>query len=317
MAARLCREEREEIACRVSEGWPVSRIARVLGRAPSTVGREITRYANADGRYRAGTAQKRADRAARRPKQRRLADNGLAQFIEAHLQQRLSPQAVALLCHRRGTPISHETIYREIYRPDSHLSRHASEWLCRPRPGRKRKRRTSRTYHEVLGAFRTIWERPDRTRPGHWEGDLIVGQQNQTAAVVVCETSTGYTLIGALPHGQGTSHVTDTVSALFATVREDLCHTLTWDRGRELTRWDRIEHATGLDVFFCDPRSPWQKGLVEGTCGLLRRWIPRHQPIPTNQTDLEAATWWINHMPRYKRGGHTTWELYSRIASTS
>ena len=317
VAARLCREERDEIACLYSAGWSGAAIARVLGRAPSTVCREIARNSNSDASYRGATAQRRADRAARRPKQRRFQDEDLARFVSEHLEQRLSPQAVALLCQRRGTPVSHETIYREIYRPSSWLDPKAHQWLCRPRPGRKRRQRTSRTYHEPLGVFRTIWERPDRTRPGHWEGDLLVGKQNHTACVVICETSTGYTLVGALPNGQGTIHVTDVIATLFSHVPGDLRHTLTWDRGRELTQWPRIETATNLDVYFCDPRSPWQKGLVEGTCGLLRRWLPRHQDITPNQHELETITKWINHMPRYKRGGATTHELYTAIATTS
>lgn len=317
MAARLCREEREEIACRLAEGWSASSIARWLGRVVSTVTREIARNANHDGSYRAASAQRRADMAAKRPKPRRLANRRLAGFVNDHLKARLSPQAVALLGERRGMAMSHETIYREIYRSDSLLDRRAREWLCRPRPGRKRRQRTSRTYLEPLGEFRSIWQRPDRSRPGHWEGDLLIGKQNRTACVVLCETATGYTLIGALPNGQGTIHVTNVVSSLFAKVHPDLKHTLTWDRGRELTQWRRIENATGLDIYFCDPRSPWQKGLVEGTCGLLRRWLPRHRAIPTDQHQLDTTTWWINHMPRYKRSGQTSRELYHRIATTS
>ncbi len=317
MAARLCREEREEIACRIAQGWAASSIAHLLDRAVSTICREIVRNGNHDGSYRAASAQRRADKAAQRPKPRRFADSGLAEFVSNHLKARLSPQAVALLCQRRGIAVSHETIYREIYRGDSLLDRRASQWLCRPRPGRKRRKRTSRTYVEPLGEFRSIWERPDRYRPGHWEGDLLIGKQNRTACVVITETATGYTLIGALPNGQGTIHVTNVIAALFETVRPDLQHTLTWDRGRELTQWRRIEDTTNLDVFFCDPRSPWQKGLVEGTCGLLRRWLPRHQPIPTNQNQLDTVTYWLNHMPRYKRNSQTTHELYHQLATTT
>lgn len=317
MAARLSHAEREEIACGVAAGKSFRQIGRELGRSASAVSREVGVGSNRDGSYRAHSAQRRAARRAKRPKRRRLADPQLQRLVARYLRERLSPQSISLLCARQGITISHETIYREIYRRDSYLPPQALRWLPRPRPGRHRRRRTSRRYQEPLEGFRSISQRPHRGGPGHWEGDLLIGSRNQSACVVLTETGTGYTLVGALPNGQSASAVTEVINQLFTQVPNRRRQTLTWDRGRELTQWRQIEADNHLQVFFCDPRSPWQKGLVEGTCGILRRWLPRHRPIPTNQTQLEAATYWINHMPRYKKAGATTTELYHRVATTT
>lgn len=317
MAARLSLAEREEIACGLAANKSHREIADEIGRHHGTVSREVARGCDRRGRYRASVADRVAGLRAKRPKARRFDDHALTHRVNRQLKERLSPQAIALLCARDGSPVSHETIYREIYRPDSRLHRKAVKWLCRPRPGRKRRRRTSRLYVEPLGAFRSIWKRPKRVGAGHWEGDLLIGSRNKTACVVLCEVGSSKTLVGALPGGQGAEHVTDVIDHLLNAVPTWRRRTLTWDRGRELVRWQDVERRTGIKVYFCDPASPWQKGLVEGTCGLLRRWLPRTGPIPTDQQQLERAVWWINHMPRYKRGGRTAQELYDGVATTT
>lgn len=316
--SRLCLADREEIRAGLERGDSFREIARYLERAASTIQREVRRGSNSDGRYVALGAHRKADQRARRPKPARLDDPVIYRRVQQMLiDWRYSPQAAAKTMGREGTGISHETIYRGIYQ---HRFGDPRRVLCRPRFRRKRRTRTGR-YPHVLGDYRRIMDRPGdpRTEPGHLEGDLLVGAGNYTAAVVICERQSRLCLIGALPEGRNSDHVTDIVCQLLNNVPAGLRKTLTWDQGRELTRWERIEHRLGTPVFFCEPHSPWQKPLVENTNGLLRRWLPKRTAITKHQPDLDLIAHRLNTMPRHILAWDTAQNRYDqlRVAMTT
>ena len=320
---RLSLAEREEIRVGLAKEESFSRIAARLGRAASTVSREVGRNRSRRG-YVAHVAQRRATPRPRRPRRLRLeTDIELRRAVGKRLKLRLSPETIARQLAAEGTPISAETIYRACYHPRLLLGADAYRRLCRPRRGRIRRRRTATGRKPLsLGVFKPISERPGDpgTEPGHWEGDLLVGRRNLTAVVVLTERSTRYTLLGALPQGCNADHVGDVVTRLLSQVPPQLRQTLTWDQGRELARWQRIEdHLETTPVFFCEPRSPWQKPLVENTNGLLRRWLPRGIPIPRSQAAMNQLTQLVNSIHRRVLGWETATAAYDqlRVATAS
>ena len=311
--SRLSLVEREEIALGVARGESLGVIARRIGRYASTVSRELARNSNRRGEYRAVGAERKAAGRARRPKRRRLDDPGLRRRVRRMLRAKHSPMTVSRLLE--GAP-SHETIYREVYRRRFGDPR---EVLCRPRRSRRRRTRTGR-YPDNLGAYKGIGERADiGGEPGHWEGDLLVGSDNRTAAVVLTERETRVCLLGALPQGRNADHVAVVVTRLLGGVPASMRRTLTWDQGRELTRWPRIEAALGIPIYFCEPRSPWQKPLVENQNGLLRRWLSRNLPMPRSQATLSRIARRLNNTPRRVLGWATATHAYDQllVASTS
>ncbi len=319
---RLCLAEREEIRVGLVGGESLRQIARRLGRSASTVSRELARNA-ARGGYVAHLAQRRADRRARRPRQLRLeTDPTLRERVRELLEERFSPQTISHRLEAEGISISHETIYRACYHPAAPLGDDSHRLLCRPRRGRKRRRRTTTgRYPLSLGHFKSITERDGdpRTEPGHWEGDLLVGERNLTAVVVIAERRSRLTLLGALPQGRNADHAADVVTRLLTRIPPSLRRTLTWDQGRELARWAHIEHRTGIPIYFCEPRSPWQKPLVENTNALLRRWLPRRQPMPQQQETLDRIAHQLNSIPRRILGWTTATHAYHqlRVATAS
>ena len=308
---RLSLVEREEIALGVARGESLGVIAGRIGRCASTVMRELVRNSNRRGEYRALGADRKARDRARRPRARRLDDRGLRRRVRRMLlTDRCSPMTVARLVGG----VSHETIYREIYR---HRFGDPRTVLCRPRRSRRRRTRTGR-YPETLGAFKGISRRPDITgEPGHWEGDLLIGSDNRTAAVVITERETRVCLLGALPQGRGADHVATVVTRLLGSVPATLRRTLTWDQGRELTRWAGIEETLGMPIYFCDPRSPWQKPLVENQNGLLRRWLARHLPMPRSQAALNRIARLLNNIPRRVLGWRTATDAYHQLLAAT
>lgn len=311
--SRLCLVEREEVRVGVERGESFRAIGRRLGRAGSTIAREVARNGGRQA-YGAVAAQRRSVERCRRPKVSRLgADPELAALVRARLEGGWSPAPISHWLAGRGVSISTETIYRECYRPHSALGEGAWQLLVRPRPGRKRRRRT-RTHRtsQPLGVFRPLTQRPTLDRPGHWEGDLLVGADNRSAAVVLTERHSRLTLLGALTN-QTADHVAHVVCQLLATIPTHLRRTLTWDQGRELARWPTIEHRLAIGVFFCQPRSPWQKPLVEHTCGILRRWLPRNSHLYRPQPELDHIAHQLNTMPRHILGWHTAQHRYDQL----
>jgi IS30 family transposase len=166
-----------------------------------------------------------------------------------------------------------------------------------------------------LGDYKPLTQRQGdpHLEAGHWEGDLLVGRRNFTVAVVLVERRSRLTLLGACPQGRNAHHVAAVVSRLLSTVPPELRRSLTWDQGTELARWADIETRTGTKVYFAQPRSPWQRPLAENTCGLLRRWLPRNQPMPRHQATLNHVANLLNHMPRRILAHNTALQTYDRL----
>ncbi len=283
----LSEQERIRIADLLAANMSVRGIAAQLGRAPSTISREIGRNRDADGRYRPHHAEHAARRRACKPRTRRIAgDEVLAEVVQRLLAKRWSPEQVAheLRVRFADQPsrwLCKETIYQAIY--DTAVA------LTRPVRRRRRRRRLLGLQRRGrLTAMRMIDERPaevrDRVQAGHWEGDLIMGAGNRSAIGTLVERTTRFLILLPFTEGVATTEgVRQAITAALADQPAGLRRTLTWDQGKELALHPQITAATGTDVFFCDPHSPWQRGSNENMNGLLRDYFPKG-------TDLSAHT---------------------------
>lgn len=285
--------EREEIALLRVRGAGVREIARELDRSPSTISRELRRVQHHGKRparrrleYRASTAQADADRQALRPKQARLATNDrLRDEVQSRLVDDHSPEQIARRL-REDFPddpemwVSHETIYQSLYvQSRGALKRELAKHLRTGRTVRKPHRKSD-LRRERFAEMVMISERPaeveDRAVPGHWEGDLILGSAQSGSAVgTLVERATRFVMLLHLPGGHSADIVQEAMVAKMATLPEQLRVSLTWDQGSEMANHVQIAEATGLDIYFCDPHSPWQRGSNENTNGLLRQYLPK------------------------------------------
>jgi IS30 family transposase len=282
-------------------------IAQELGRAPSTISREIRRNRDSDGRYRPHHAEHAARRRACRPRQRRIAgDEVLAEAVQRLLAKRWSPEQVAhelrvLFAGHPSRWLCKETIYQAIY--DTAVA------LTRPARRRRRRRRLQGLQRRGrLTAMRMIDERPaeveDRAQPGHWEGDLIMGAGNRSAIGTLVERTTRYLILLAFPDGMASTDavrqaITDALERIPAGVRR----TLTWDQGKELAQHLQITAQTSTSVFFCDAHSPWQRGSNENMNGLLRDYFPKGTDLSIHTAEhLAAVAAEVNERPRKTLG---------------
>jgi IS30 family transposase len=281
---RLSFEERERSCVGVCRGESDSEIARAIGRHRATVGRELRRC-GARRQYRPLRAARVASRLAQRPKLTKLSSSPrLVAAVEEGLERRWSPQQISArlkLDHPddEGMRISHETIYRSLYvQSRGELRRQLSANL---RTGRSTRRSRGRIDGRGGGIadMVPIAERPPevdaRRVPGHWEGDLLIGAENKSAIATLVERQTRYVLLARLGHDRTTTNVVDALKARIAELPAHLVKSLTWDQGQELAAHKRFTSDTGIQVYFCDPRSPWQRGSNENTNGLLRQYLPR------------------------------------------
>jgi IS30 family transposase len=284
---RLSLAEREEISRGLAVGESVRAIARTVGRAPSTVCREVAANGGRE-RYRACVADRRAVRLMRRPKPAKLAVcPRLRAVVEGKLEMRWSPQQIAawLALAYPADPemrVSHETIYLSLFVQARGALR--KELFRCLRTGRARRRPQGLTVMNGQGKIRAmvnISERPaeaaDRAVPGHWEGDTIFGTGRSTIATLV-ERRSRFVMLVALPRGHGAESVADALSQAITALPARLRRSLTWDQGTEMAGHARFSVATGVPVYFCDPHSPWQRGSNENTywcrmsgAGFLRR----------------------------------------------
>ena len=287
---RLTLAEREEIACLRAAGHGIRAIAREVGRDPSTVSRELRRNAGHRGAYRASTAQQRADENARAGGQARpakLAVNlRLRREVQTRLRENHSPEQIAKRL-REDFPddpemwVSHETIYQSLYvQGRGGLRRELAVCLRTGRALRKPRRQAEqRRSRERIKDMVLISERPpevaDRAVPGHWEGDLLMGAANKTAIGTLVERTTRFVMLLHLPDDHGAEAVQEAMVHAMADLPAFLRRTLTWDQGIELANHAQIAEATGLEIYFCDPASPWQPGTNENTNGLLRQYFPK------------------------------------------
>ena len=300
--------EREEIAVGVAGRESARSIAARLGRAVSTVSREVARNRVSAG-YRAVAADRLAAGRRARPKPAKLAyDHELRAWVQDRLAQRWSPAEIAarLVIEFPDRPemrVSHETIYQSIYvQGRGALRRELALCLRTGRAMRRPKRRADERRGRVPGML-LISERPaevaDRAVPGHWEGDLIMGSGNQSAIGTLVERSTRYCLLLHLPTDYRPETVRDAMIDTITTLPAHLRRSLIWDQGREMRRHAEISLATGIDIYFCDPHSPWQRGTNENTNGLLRQYFPKGTNLNThNREHLDLVAAELNGRPR-------------------
>jgi IS30 family transposase len=321
-------EEREEIMRLQAGGLGVRAIAREIGRHPSTVSRELKRAVGVRG-YRAGMAQTHADRGRRDPRNAKLATNlRLRREVQARLERHDSPEQIAgrLKIDFPDEPemwVSAETIYQSLYiQARGGLKRELTAYLRTGRSMRK-PRRTPGHRRTRIPDMVLISERPpeieDRAVPGHWEGDLIMGSTASGSAVgTLVERTTGFVMLLHLPDGYGTLAVQEALVAKMLTLDHHLRQSLTWDQGLEMASHREISAATGLDIYFCDPRSPWQRGTNENTNGLLRQYLPKGKDLSfygPGMLDNIAAE--LNSRPRKRHGFRTPAEMLGDILSTT
>jgi transposase, IS30 family len=306
--------EREEIAVGVAAGESRRVIAARLGRHPSTVGREVCRNAGTRG-YRALAAQARAEQRARRPKTARLAGNArLREWVQERLAEHWSPEQISVMLRSefpgdREMRVSHETIYQSIYvQGRGALRRELAACLRTGRALRKPRRVTAERRGRIKDMV-MISERPaeaaDRAVPGHWEGDLILGRKNSAIGTLV-ERSTRFVLLLHLPGGHGAAPVAAAMTEAMAALPAQLRRSLTWDQGSEMAFHARIRTGTGLEVYFCDPHSPWQRGSNENTNGLLRQYFPKGTDLSVHDSArLAEVAAELNARPRKTLGWKT------------
>ena len=323
-SGRLSFAEREEISRGLAAGDSLRRIAARLGRSASTVSREVAGNGG-PRRYRAGVAEHRAWARATRPKVCKLATNAeLAGMVAEKLQRRWSPQQIAgwlkvTYPDNREMQISHESIYRTLFVQSRGALR--KELTAHLRTGRVIRRPQGVRLPDGRGGrpgILNISERPaeaeDRAVPGHWEGDLVFGKHMSPVATLV-ERSTRFLLLVALPDGNHKADaVADALAAAVTTLPTQLAKSLTWDQGHEMAQHQRFTTATGMQVYFCDPKSPWQRGSNENTNGLLRQYLPRRLDFRTlAQDDFDAIAQELNERPRQTLGFKTPSQALAEV----
>jgi IS30 family transposase len=326
----LSMAEREEIA--VLRGRVgVREIARRLGRAPSTVSRELARNSprGRPDRYRATSAHGHAERRARRPKPGKLASCGpLRDYVQSKLSgpHRCSPEQVSRRL-RLDYPddermrVSHEAIYQALYvQGRGALRRELALCLRTGRAVRKPRRREDARRKRRIPPELMISERPaevaDRAVPGHWEGDLILGSAGASAVGTLVERRTRFLMLLHLPRDHTAESVRDAMTATIGRLPAHLRRSLTWDQGSEMAAHAQITIDTGLDVYFCDPRSPWQRGTNENTNGLLRQYLPKGTDLSTHsRRDLDRIAAGLNGRPRKTLNWRTPAEALNELLS--
>jgi transposase, IS30 family len=300
--------EREEIAVGLAAGQSLRVIAARLGRAASTVSREVRRNSRGAGCYRAVAAEGQAQARAARPKMARLAGNErLRGLVQQRLEERWSPEQISVMLSRQFPDdpemrVSHETIYQSMYvQGRGALRRELASCLRTGRALRKPRRKAGERRGRIKDMV-MISERPaeaeDRAVPGHWEGDLILGSRGSAIGTLV-ERSTRFVLLLHLPAGHGADAVAAAMTGAMATLPAQLRRSLTWDQGKEMAAHRQVSLATDLEIYFCDPHSPWQRGSNENTNGLLRQYFPKGTDLKAHdKARLEAVAAQLNSRPR-------------------
>lgn len=308
-ARALQEDEREAISRGLCARVSLRAIARDIGRPPSTVSREVARNGGR-GAYRALRAGQRARDQAHRPKPCKLSTNSQLQIVvKDKLEERWAPQQIAAwlkleFAENEQMQISHETIYRSLFiQARGTLKKELISHLRSGRTMRKSKKAV-RPGNAIPNAV-SIRERPaeveDRAVPGHWEGDLIVGS-NGSHIVTLVERQTRFVMLGALENKE-TETVIGVLTRLIKRLPIELRRTLTWDRGSEMSQHEKFTIETNVKVYFCDPRSPWQRGSNENTNGLLRQYFPKGTDVSIHsQATLDKVARQLNGRPRETLG---------------
>lgn len=326
-------EERELIGVWLAEGHGVQEISRRLGRSASTVSRELARNIRNEGKrpYLASAAQNRAQQLARRPKARKLASNeALAAYVAGMLtaRERLSPEQISARLRidfpdDESMRISPETIYQCIYIQGrgglkAELTAALRTGRAVRQPNRRAGNRKPRVPKELLVSERPA-EADDRAVPGHWEGDLIIGTPGTGAIGTLVERSSRFVMLLHLPNGHTGEQVLAAIQETLPALPAHLRRSLTWDQGAEMVGiHDRVKIATGAQVYFCDPHSPWQRGSNENTNGLLRQYFPKGMDLTkVTPKDLEYAAAGLNGRIRKTLGWKTPAQALEQILEES
>jgi len=324
---RLSLADREELSRGLVAGDSLRTIATRLRRAPSTISREVA-WSGSRSRYRAWRADRETIERGRRPKPAKLAiDSRLCREVERGLRADWSPQQIAarLICDYPddlSMRVSHETIYKTLFIQARGALR--KELTACLRTGRAQRRPHMRTEQSGAGRLRNmilISDRPpeieDRAIPGHWEGDLIIGKGGRSAIGTLVERSSRYVVLLHLPHGRTAEDVRAALTRQVSRLPAELRRTLTWDQGKEMADHVRFSTDTNMEVYFCDPHSPWQRGSNENTNGLLRQYFPAKADLSVHSAaHLNAVARKLNNRPRQTLGWMKPSEVFSRSVAS-
>lgn len=320
---RLSLAEREDISRGLQAGESLRAIARRLKRAPSTISREVG--AQGAHQYRAWRGERRAYALASRPKPRKLTGNGgLAMAVESRLEEDWSPEQIAkrLRVDHPNDPtmhVSHETIYKALYiQGRGALRKELRRHLRRPTQGDVRPKRGRADLRGRIPDMVEISQRPpeveDRAIPGHWEGDLIIGKKNKGAIGTLVERSSRFVMLLHLPDGATAENVRASLTQKIQQLPEKLKQSVTWDRGKEMSGHAQFTVDTGVKVYFCDPRSPWQRGSNENMNGLLRQYFPKGEDLSQHdEAHLDKIADRLNGRPRQTLGWRTPYEALNQL----
>jgi IS30 family transposase len=322
----LTLSERETISRGIAAHQSTRSMAKLLGRPPSTVSREISRNGGYD-RYRAAQADAQAWVRGRRPKHCKLATHRwLRQIVARKLRLHWSPEQIAGWLKREhpgeaSFQVSHETIYRSLFvqargvlKKELLLHLRSKRTMRRPGPA-KWKDDARGQIKDIVSISKRPASVEDRAVPGHWEGDLLSGPQNSYIATLV-ERHTRYVMLVKVANKETQT----VVSALIKQAKKlpnELYKSLTWDRGKELSDHRRFSLATNIDVYFCDPRSPWQRGSNENTNGLLRQYFPKGTDLSVySQAHLNKVARQLNERPRKTLGFETPAQRFNACVAS-
>lgn len=321
----LSQDERIEIADMLRRGHSMRQIAERLGRSPSTISREVRANAGPTGEYGPYRAQQMSSDRLRRPKPAKIASNPeLRALVQERLDARWSPEQISGWLRSEfpgdgGMNVCHETIYQAIYvQARGELRRDVARCL---RSGRARRRprgdaasRRPRFREPMVMISERPAEAEDRAVPGHWEGDLITGAANKSAIGTLVERTTRFTMLLHLPDGHSSEQVQEAIVKKMGRLPELMRNSLTWDQGSELALHGRISAALDMDVYFCDPHSPWQRGTNENTNGLLRQYFPKGTDLSVYpERYLDAVAEELNDRPRKTLGFKKPSEEFVRL----
>lgn len=317
--------EREEILVGIRAGNSLTIIARRLGRAPSSISREVAANGGRAG-YSAWHAHQRAREKARRPKPCKLRAGRLLDEVAERLKQLWSPQEIAqrLRMDYPDDPemrVSHETIYQSLFvQGRGELRRELARCL---RTGRATRRpRGTRDGRGRLPGMVMISERPaeadDRAIPGHWEGDIILGEGGRSAVGTLVERTTRVLLLLHLEQGRSADSVDAAMRKAITTLPAELRRSITWDQGAEMANHAGFTIDTGIPIYFCDPHAPWQRGSNENTNGLVRQYLPKGTDLSKHTAaDLLEIQRSLNDRPRKTLGYLTPLESYAQVVATT
>jgi IS30 family transposase len=322
---RLASAEREEISRGLLAQRSVRRIAAQLGRAPSTIAREV-RANGGRWDYRAWQAERRAERRLHRPKVAKLVRSPqLRQVVEAGLTQSWSPQQIARRLRmdypdQAEMQVSHETIYQSLFvQGRGALRRELTRYLRTQRTKRRPRQRgvggPGQLREMVLIRARPA-EVADRAVPGHWEGDLLLGKRGLSAIGTLVERQTRFVMLFSLPTGRHAEQVRERLAAKITELPIQLRRSLTWDQGKEMAEHRQFTIDTGVQVYFCDPHSPWQRGANENTNGLLRQYFPKGTVLSGfSAAELDAVAAELNGRPRQTLGWMKPSEAFAQAVA--